>query len=488
MAGNQLSLTNVINISVSESQAGIGQYNTSNLAIFSNEDFDAETFGDLGYKIYLSPNEVAEDFGTDSMTYAQALAVFGQKPNILAGNGYLVIIPLLEDLPSIVAVQEVSFSAEPTAGSFKLKHGADTSAAIAFDDAAADVQVALRALTGFSSVTVAGDFTAGFVVTFTGVTGPVSVLEVVENSLDDTDGNNVEVTVATTTPGQSPGVETVGAAITRTQSLVQYFGIIACFVPSDADITAAAAVVQTLNKLAFWVSADEASVADGGILDLLTTGNSHQNRGLFYGSDSDADALEFMAAYAGRALSTNFSGSNTTSTMHLKDLTGIQPDPSMTQTLLNLCQAAGADTYVSLQGVPKVFCSGANRFFDSIYNERWLVGALEVAGFNYLAQSSTKVPQTEAGMDGLKDAYRKVCEQAVTNQYSAPGVWNSSTTFGNQGDFLQNVAQRGYYIYSQPIGLQSQAAREDRQAPLVQIALKEAGAIHSSTVIVYVNA
>jgi hypothetical protein len=172
----------------------------------------------------------------------------------------------------------------------------------------------------------------------------------------------------------------------------------------------------------------------------------------------------------------------------LKDLIGVQPDPSMTQTLLNKCIAAGADTYVSLQGVPKVFCSGENSFFDQVYNLQWFVGALQVAGFNFLAQSATKVPQTENGMDGLKAAYRNVCEQAVTNQYSAPGEWNSSTTFGNQSDFLENIQQRGYYIYSQPVAQQSQTAREARQAPLVQIALKEAGAIHSSNVIVFVNA
>jgi len=135
-----------------------------------------------------------------------------------------------------------------------------------------------------------------------------------------------------------------------------------------------------------------------------------------------------------------------------------------------------------------VFCSGKNSFFDQVYNLQWLVGALQVAGFNYLAQSSSKIPQTESGIDGLKGAYRKVCEQAVTNQYCAPGEWNSSTTFGIQSDFLQNITQRGYYIYSQPVALQSQAAREARQAPIVQLALKEAGAVHSSSVLVYINA
>jgi len=195
-----------------------------------------------------------------------------------------------------------------------------------------------------------------------------------------------------------------------------------------------------------------------------------------------------VASYAGRALSTNFSGSNTTQTMHLKDLTSVQPDPSMTQTLLNEAIAAGADTYVSLQGVAKTFCSGENSFYDQVYNLQWFIGALKVAGFNYLATSSTKIPQTEGGMDGLKGAYRSVCEQGITNQYGAPGRWNSSTTFGVQSDFLANVAQRGYYIYSTPISQQSQVDRAARKAPLAQIAFKEAGAMHSSSVIVNINA
>lgn len=375
---NQLSLTNVINISVSQAQSGVGDYNTSNIGLFST-DTPGESFGDDGFKIYLSPKEVGEDFGTDSITYAMANAMFSQKPNLLAGNGYLVVIP---------------FEAS----------------------------------------------------------------------------------------------ETLDAAITRTEDLVQYFGILSTQIESQADMLAAAAVVQALNKIAFFVQRDTASIDSGGSLDLLTTGSFTQSRGIFYGSDNDNDALVMLASYAGRGLSVNFNGSNTTFTMHLKDLLGVQPDPSMTQALLVKAQDAGADVYISLQGVNKVFCSGANTFFDQVYNLQWLVGALQVAGFNFLAQSSTKVPQTEAGMDGLKSAYRKVLEQAVTNQYLAGGEWNSSTTFGNQGDFLQNITQRGYYIFSQPVSKQSQTAREARQAPLIQIAAKEAGAIHSSSVIVYVNA
>lgn len=373
----ELQITNVVTISVSEAPAGVSAFNTSNLAIFSSETPDPVFTS--GFKIYLEPTEVGQDFGTDSVTYAMALSVFSQQPNILAGGGYLVVIPYV---PS----------------------------------------------------------------------------------------------------------ETLAAAITRTKDLVQYFGVMSTTIESQADMLAAAAVIQALNKIGFFAQRLSASIDVGGSLDLLATGGFSQSRGLYYGAATDDAALGMQSAYAGRALSVDFTGSNTTITMNLKDLVGVQPDPTMTQTLFNKAKAAGADVYASIQGVPKVFSFGANSFFDQVYNLRWLVGALQVNGFNYLATTSTKIPQTESGVDGLKGAYREICQLAVSNQYAAPGTWTSPTTFGNQQDLYANIQQFGYYIYSTPVAKQLQVDRADRKAPLIQIAIKEAGAIQSSNVIVYVNA
>ncbi len=475
----ELELSNVVNVSVSQTPQGIGEYNTSNVAIFSDEAFDDQTFGDDGYKIYLEPAEVGVDFGTDSNTYKMALAIFSQQPNILAGEGYLVVIPMQ------VEVQTVTFDANPAAGSFELNFGMVASDPIAWDDTAAEVQTKLREIPGLEKVVVSGviDQADGLAISFYGAHGDVSLMTITNNTLATGGSSPVTPTVA-----QEDAGETLAAAISRTKDLVQYFGILESFIVGQVEMLAAAAVVETLNKLAFFPSRLSASIEVGGQLDLLRTGSFHKNRGLYYGAPTDIEALVMAASYVGRGLSVNFDGSNTTITMNLKDLVGVQPDPTMTQTLYNKAMAAGADVYVSFQGVPKVSCSGANRFFDQMYNLGWFVGALQVAGFNYLAQSSTKIPQTENGMDGLKGAYRDVAERAKTNQYCAPGRWNSATTFGNQSDFLENIEQRGYYIYSVPISQQSQAARASREAPLVQIALKEAGAIHSSTVIVNVNA
>lgn len=377
MTANQLPITNIINVSVSQTPSGISAFNTSNLALFT-ADTPSPSFSS-GYKIYLEPTDVGTDFGTTSVTYKMALAVFSQAPNILAGGGYLVVIPYTSS-------------------------------------------------------------------------------------------------------------ETLDAAVTRTANLVQYFGVMSSTIESQVDMLAAGAVVQALNKIAFFVQRAAGSIDPGGSLDLLRTGSLTKSRGLYYGASDDTTALIMQASYAGRALSVDFNGSNTTMTMHLKDLAGVQPDPSLTQTLLTKAEVAGADVYASFQGVAKIYCTGTNNYYDQVYNLGWLVGALEVAGFNYLAQSSTKIPQTENGMDGLKGAYRAICEQAVTNQYVAPGTWNSPTTFGSQADFFANVAQYGYYIYSQPISQQLQTARAARQAPLVQIAVKESGAVQTSNVIVFVNA
>jgi hypothetical protein len=375
----QLALTNIVNISVSQAGAGIGEFNTSNLGLFTR-DVPGGGFGSDGYKLYLEPTEVGVDFGTGSATYKMAVAIFSQKPSILQGGGYLAVIPFL-------------------------------------------------------------------------------------------------------------ALETIDDAIVRTKDLVQYFGILEAEIPSQVDMLAAAAIVQALNKIYFTVSKTAVDLDSGGKLDLLATGGFSQTRGLFYkNADVLADSLVMCASYASRGLSTDFSGSNTTQNMHMKDLLGVQPDSAMTQTLLQKAQDAGVDVYASFQGVAKVFASGANTFFDRVYNLQWIVAALQVAGFNALAQVSTKIPQTEPGVRILKSAYRKVCEQGVTNQFLAPGDWNSPVRFGDEADMLENISQRGYFIYSAPVALQSAADRADRKAPLIQIAIKEAGAIDSTNVIVNVNA
>lgn len=478
-AANQLALTNIINVSAVPAASGIGSYNTSNLAIFTDE-VPGSSFGTLGYAAYVSPSQVATDFGSSSKTYAMANAVFSQQPNILAGGGQLIVILMT------AAIQHIAFSGTAASGTFILNFGGDATAAINWNDTAAQIQTKVRTITGLEEAIVTGSIATSLNIQMSGVYGQPALMTVTSNTLATSGPVAITLTVTTTTVGES-----LDDAITRTVGLVQYFGVMCdanVATIGQSDMLAAAAVIQALNKIAFFVSSNQADIASGGALDLLRSGSFTQSRGLYYGDSDELNDIVMMASYAGAALSVNFSGSNTTITMNLKVLNAVPVDPTITQTIQNLATAAGADTYVSLQGVPAVLCSGANSYFDQVYNLQWFVGALQVAGFNFLQSVNTKVPQTENGMDGLKGAYRAVCEQAITNQYGAPGAWNSATTFGNQADLIANVAQRGYYIYSVPIAKQAQTDRIAREAPLVQIAFKEAGAIQSSSIIVNVNA
>jgi hypothetical protein len=59
--------------------------------------------------------------------------------------------------------------------------------------------------------------------------------------------------------------------------------------------------------------------------------------------------------------------------------------------------------------------------------------------------------------------------------------------YGNPEDHRRNIKDFGYYIYSIPMAQQAQSDRMRRIAPLIQIAAKEAGAIHSSDITIYVE-
>lgn len=107
-------------------------------------------------------------------------------------------------------LQTVAFSATPTAGAWKLRHdGSQTTASLAYNAAAADVQTALNDLAGLSAVTVTGSMAAGFVITFAGSDGDQDqpLLEVVESTLTAT-GTPVTSTVTETVKGFPPYADT----------------------------------------------------------------------------------------------------------------------------------------------------------------------------------------------------------------------------------------------------------------------------------------
>lgn len=487
----QISIDRVVSVSLLAALKGLSNANTSALAIITDEVPISPSYGNFG--IYFSPDAVAADFGSDSDVYTYAVTIFSQSPNPLSGGGFLVIIPREQ---SAAASAATILGAGPvdltklTATDYKIHltidGGAGADIAIGAIDssslAAAQTSLNSAALTTAGAAFVlSGSMTAATITLKSATTGSSSAL-VVDVTTSGTD-LALAVGLSGSAHGTATGLESIKDCILRTYTLAYYFGIILTVTPTDAELPALAALVQAIDKILFFSEHDTAKIA--GIITTLKNSGYTNTRALVR-VDSEAKALNYAAACAGRALSTDFTGSRTVSTMHLKDLVGIDADPGMTETLLTACQNAGADVYVDF-GVPKVFTSGANKYFDEVYIGLAFKLAIRVAGFNYLAQTTTKIPQTEEGMNGLKAAYRAVVKQFVNNGAFAPGAWNG-TTFGDPQDFIRNIAENGYYIYSLPIAQQSQSVRASRAAPLVQIACKSAGAIHSSNVFLFIEA
>lgn len=481
-----LSLGNIINVSISEIARGVSEYNTSNLAIFSKE-VPGPSFGNLGYKIYLESSEVAKDWGSASKTYKEAVAVFTPTINIKNNRGYLVIFAMNQATP-LVPGTSAKFKLDAfvaDAGDFKIKINAFETAAIAYNADANAIQAALVAA-GLANAIVTVD--NGFVID-SGLQLPVASHSIEDNTLENA-SVPVVLTFTMTANGVAPipavPAETYQEAYLRTKDLVSYFGIVLNSVVGDVEAMELAQMNQAEDRMLFLVFNTEAAIGDGGIASQIRDAGLTRTRVLYY-EDTEIEALRMVSTYASRMLSVNFEGNNTTLTDHLKDLTGILADKNLSQTKYLLAKKNGAVVYASFRGVPKVSSTGVNLFFDQVYNSLWLKGKLEVVLFNVLAQTQTKIPQTEEGMDVYKNGAVSVCEIAKRNGYCAKGKWTRPDTFGVLEDFHRNIEDIGYYIYTLPITEQSAAERDERHAPLMQIALKEAGAIHDGTVIVNIN-
>lgn len=486
-----LDLANVVRVSISGPERGLATVNTSALAIITDEAPIPNDFGTA--RTYLNPDGVAEDFGTSSETYRLALAIFNQKLNILTGGGFLVVIPRLQTAAAqpatILGSGPVNLTAL-TATDYNLNANVDGGGAADLligqldltSLATAEASLNSTAVTGAGlEFVLSGELSAADVLLKTTATGATKSIAIGAA----TTGTDVAVPLklSGTATGADAGVERAKDAILRTKGSVNYFGIVYNEKFSDSDLTELAATVQSLDK--FQAVGSNLTADITGIFTTLKDAGYTQTRCMLY-TNSENDALDFAAGYMSRLMSINFNATGTALTMHLKDFVGLVADDGVTQTILDAAKKAGVDVIADF-GIPKIFISGANLFSDQLYTRLALKVDLQIAGFNYLAQTTTKIPQTESGMDGLKGAYRAVMKRYVGVGVYAPGTWNSSTRFGNPEDHDRNIAEFGFFIYSIPVAQQAQSEREARVAPVCQIAAKEAGAIHSSDVIVLVE-
>lgn len=485
---SELSISNVIRVTVQGVQRSKGVRNINEVALFTNEPSDSNE----PYIIAIDPSSIVKAYGTASLTARMAQNVFAQNANLNTGRGYLVVIPMKESVNATAAAFSTPAIANVTAfqavkdGSLKIttNGSAYEASGMDFSNVANLSDVASIIQRNFSDVFVTAN---GGSITFSSKSLGENSSVVLSSGTGGTDisgADYLNVSAGTTATGTNSSGETLEEALERTMPLVRYTGIISTVFMEDEAITSASAFVNSNDLI--WGNVWYSASAIKGACTAIQQAGQKQTRCLVY-TDGFEQAKLMLAAYMGRAFSVNFSGSQTSQTMNLKTLVNVLPDSGIDQTDYTNAKTAGVDLYVSYEGDPGVLSSGSNSYFDTVYENMALKFHAQISLYNALKTTGTKIPQTESKMASLRNSLSQVFIQFVRNGVLAPGTWNSSQTFGDPETFKQNIENQGWYVYSMPIALQAQSEREQRIAPMIQGACKRAGAIHEADVLILVE-
>ncbi|WP_105605639.1 DUF3383 family protein [Cronobacter sakazakii] len=277
--------------------------------------------------------------------------------------------------------------------------------------------------------------------------------------------------------------ETLAQAITAVLQYTDWYGL---GIADNDDLTAeeivetAAAIQASSLSRVFAVTSSDPGIIDSASTTDIASTLKAAGYGRTFVQYSTKSKYAALSAF-GRAFTVNFTGNNTTLTLKFKTEPGVTYE-TLTSSQAAAIDAKNANVYVYYANDTAILQQGVmsnGDFFDERHGLDWLQNYVQTNLFNLLYTSTTKIPQTEAGITRLLTNVEQSLDQAVSNGLVAPGVWNG----GDIGQISSgDTLTKGYYVYAQPLATQAQADREARKAPLIQAAIKLAGAVHYADV------
>lgn len=493
---SEIALTNTINISLSALPQGLAKFKTNNIALFSNEVPSTVE----PYIVAISAGEVEQAYGSNSLTAKMARAIFTPSFNLRTGGGSLYVFPYdcenaVAEAQTTTGITATKISAFKNVTSGKLTITIDdedyTATNMNFSSISTvdDIVKVLNAQNFDCNIEVVDTNKIKFTSKRYGADSEITLKATATGTGTDIYGSTLlDGSSATTTDGEDASGTTLADAVALAEEKGFFGGVLTTQFCENSLIEANASAIQAKDHIYYEGVQSLKNISELG--QEIKSAGLGKTRLLAY-SLGDEECKRAIATYATIASSTNYSGTDTCLTMNLKTLTGLIGDTNLNQTYFTQAKASGVDIYGQTGGLGVVYPNNNNGYTDDITGQLWLKKDLEVVGFNYLRQTNTKIPQTESGITGLKNAYTTCLEAGVRNGFIGAGVgWSEETPipFGDPETFRRNILEKGYYIYSIPVSEQSQADREERKAPIIQIAIKTAGAIHSSDVIVNISA
>ncbi|MET3654089.1 DUF3383 domain-containing protein [Dyella japonica] len=488
-----LSVSDVVNVQVTLNPLAAAVRNFGALLILGSS---AVIDTNERVRQYTTINGVVADFGSTAPEYLAASLFFSQSPQpsvLYIGRwAKTATSGVLHGGVLSVAQQAIANFTAVSSGGMKITIDGTLKTLTAINLSAVNnlngvASAVTTALAGAATVTWNASYNRFDVVSST--TGASSSVSYASNPGSGTDISGLMglVTGVASVPVQGVVAESLLAGVQACAPYGDWYGLMvadASVVDSD-HISVATYIEASSPSRIYGITSSSSAILDPtqttDIASKLQAANF--SRTFIQYSSSNPYAV---ASLYGRAFTVDFTANNSTITLKFKQ------EPSVAAETLNETQAATIDakdcnvfvnfnnsTAIVQQGV---MCNGD--FFDERHGLDWLQNAVQTNVYNLLYTSPTKIPQTDAGTNQIAGAIEQACEEGVNNGLMAPGVWNSPG-FGaiSQGQTLT----KGYYVYMPPVATQSQSDREARKAPTAQVAVKLAGAVHFSDVLISVN-
>lgn len=489
-----LSVSDVVNVSVVLSPIAAATRNFGSLLILGSSPVIDTT---ERLRLYSSLDGVATDFGTTSQEYKAAALYFGQTPQpsvLYVGRWAQTATAAVLHGGVLTAAEKAiaNFTAITSGGlritidgTLKSLTGINLSAQTNLNGVASALTTALGGAGTVTWNASLGRFdvvsaTTGTSSTITYATAPVSGTDI--SALLKLQTGQASAPVA------GIAAETLLSAVTTVaDKSTDWYGLyVAATGVADADVLAVAGFIEgTGNSRIYGVTIQNTQVLDSTVTNDLAS----QLKGLGYKrtfTQYSGNNAHAAASIFGRAFTVNFNGSNTTLTIKFKQEPGVTAEDITTSQAATL-KAKNCNVFAAYQNGTAIVQEGVmvnGYFFDEVHGTDWLQNDVQTAIFNLLFTSTTKIPQTDQGINRILATIESRLAQAVVNGLVAPGVWTADG-FGalNSGDTLT----KGFYVYAPPVATQSTADRQARKAPVIQCGIKLAGAVHSVNTIINVN-
>jgi hypothetical protein len=484
-----LPVSRLINVSVNLTPSAAQSQSTSTLLILgSSSVIDVKS----RLRQYTSINQVAADFGSSAPEYLAAVLWFEQSPQpplLLIGRWAQTPTPgrlFGGPVGSLGSIQAISLGGFTITIDATVKNLAalNFSAASSFNAVASIIQTGL----GASATCVYNSVYNRFEIT-SATTGATSLVSFATPPGTGTDASHVLGLGSTDGGYQANGMvaETALAAVTLFDSQFgQQWYAVTVLGAVTADHQAIAPYIEAgNNKHLYGVSTLDANTLNpGSITDVayLLSQLKFNKTTVQYSSSNPYAVVSLLA----RILTTDYTANNSVITLMYKQEPGIIAE-TLNTTQIAAVEAKNCNVFVNYDNSTAIIEPGvasSGQFLDTVIGTDVLAITIQTALYNDLYTTTTKIPQTDAGMHILTTTVEQVCSQFVQNGQLAPGIWNQAG-FGalDQGDFMS----KGYYVFAPPISTQSQANRSSRMSVPIQVAAKLAGAIHTVNVIVTVN-